>query len=253
VTGLGRPRSAGGPGSDAAGPRAGRQAGVFPMSRRKIAAYLRVNFSPGFLAQRVGGQPRRDALIAGTWRARAACRVPEAALLGGNGRSAGPGCAACLARGCSCEQGCHGSQEYKLACLQPPTYQNRHCRTANGAARAQFPSAVAPVRYADERGPHMRQGCRQGGRVRVRGLSAGRARAREALRLGLTEKFLAEDQPPAGQHGHMRAALAHRRASPYRSNLPTEPPARPRVRRCHVWQAHAAAARDWRAGPAWGT
>ncbi len=72
VTGLGRPRSARGPGSDGAGPGAERQAGVFPMSRRKIAAYLRVNFSPGFLAQRVGGKPRRDALIAGTWRAHTA-------------------------------------------------------------------------------------------------------------------------------------------------------------------------------------
>lgn len=36
---------------------------------------------------------------------------------------------------------------------------------------------------------------------------------REALRLGLTEKFLAEDQPPAGSNGHVRAALSHRRAS----------------------------------------
>jgi len=53
-------------------PGAERQAGVFPMSRRKIAAYLRVNFSPGFLAQRVGGRPRRDALVAGTWRAHTA-------------------------------------------------------------------------------------------------------------------------------------------------------------------------------------
>lgn len=43
------------------------QAGVFPMGQRKIAAYLRVNFSPAFLAQRVGGRPRREALIEGTW------------------------------------------------------------------------------------------------------------------------------------------------------------------------------------------
>ena len=43
------------------------QAGVFPMGKRKIAAYLRVNFSPAFLAQRVGGRPRREALIEGTW------------------------------------------------------------------------------------------------------------------------------------------------------------------------------------------
>jgi len=78
-------------------------------------------------------------------------------------------------------------------------------------------------------------------------------RAREALRLGLTEKFLAEDQPPAGQHGHMRAALAHRRASQTRSALcDAERPARPCAQRSHVWQAHAAA-RRWRAGPAWGT
>ncbi|KAK9840782.1 hypothetical protein WJX81_004350 [Elliptochloris bilobata] len=75
------------------------KAGVFPMSQRKIAAYLRVNFSPAFLAQRVDGRPRRDALIEGTW---------------------------------------------------------------------------------------------------------------DALRLSLTEKFLAEDQPAAGSNGHVRAALSHR-------------------------------------------
>ena len=38
------------------------------MSQRKIAAYLHVNFSPAFLAQRVGGRPRCEALIEGTWR-----------------------------------------------------------------------------------------------------------------------------------------------------------------------------------------
>lgn len=37
--------------------------------------------------------------------------------------------------------------------------------------------------------------------------------SREALRLGLTEKFLAEDQLPAGSNGHVRAALSHRRAA----------------------------------------
>ena len=37
--------------------------------------------------------------------------------------------------------------------------------------------------------------------------------SREALRLGLTEKFLAEDQPPAGSDGHVRAALSHRHAA----------------------------------------
>ena len=37
------------------------------MGQRKIAAYLRVNFSPAFLAQRVDGLPRREALIKGTW------------------------------------------------------------------------------------------------------------------------------------------------------------------------------------------
>lgn len=39
--------------------------------------------------------------------------------------------------------------------------------------------------------------------------------AREALRLGLTEKFLAEDQPASGRDGHIRAALSHRRAAAF--------------------------------------
>ena len=33
---------------------------------------------------------------------------------------------------------------------------------------------------------------------------------REAMRLGLTEKFLAEGQPEAGKNGHVLAAVSHR-------------------------------------------
>ena len=36
---------------------------------------------------------------------------------------------------------------------------------------------------------------------------------REAMRLGLTEKFLAEGQPEVGKNGHVLAAVSHRRAS----------------------------------------
>ena len=35
---------------------------------------------------------------------------------------------------------------------------------------------------------------------------------REAMRLGLTEKFLAEGQPEVGKNGHVLAAVSHRRA-----------------------------------------
>ena len=34
---------------------------------------------------------------------------------------------------------------------------------------------------------------------------------REAMRLGLTEKFLAEGQPEVGKNGHVLAAVGHRR------------------------------------------
>ncbi len=33
---------------------------------------------------------------------------------------------------------------------------------------------------------------------------------REAMRLGLTEKFLAEGQPETGKNGHVLAAVSHR-------------------------------------------
>ena len=33
---------------------------------------------------------------------------------------------------------------------------------------------------------------------------------REAMRLGITEKFLAEGQPEAGKNGHVIAAVTHR-------------------------------------------
>lgn len=33
---------------------------------------------------------------------------------------------------------------------------------------------------------------------------------REAMRLGLTEKFLAEGQPEVGKNGHVLAAVSHR-------------------------------------------
>ena len=36
---------------------------------------------------------------------------------------------------------------------------------------------------------------------------------REAMRLGLTEKFLAEGQPEVGKNGHVLAAVSHRHAS----------------------------------------
>ena len=33
---------------------------------------------------------------------------------------------------------------------------------------------------------------------------------REAMRLGITEKFLAEGQPETGKNGHVLAAVSHR-------------------------------------------
>ncbi len=87
-------------------------------------------------------------------------------MLGGYGVRVGPGCEACQAQGCSCRKSCHGVHMCR-ACLQL-SHLGRHCPAASGAACAQFPSAGMAMRRIHGGGPHMRQGCRQGGRDRVR-------------------------------------------------------------------------------------